>query len=129
MFSQTFFFSIFLVSLSHQVESANLICYDSNTMEGDERPLTEQTCGVNSVCQYSESVHIDGYLQQCSLPSSCESRKDDSRLYKNVVCCTHDLCNAADGQPSTEDSAASASQFKTMFNFISFFLFSLITIS
>jgi hypothetical protein len=84
--------------------SANLLCYDSDTMKGDERPLTEQTCTVNSVCEYKESVQIDGYVQNCANPSFCTSDQADSVLWKNVICCTTDFCNVASGQPPVTNS-------------------------
>ena len=81
-----------------------LTCHDSSSFEGEERDPTEPTCPVNSVCMYYESKSIDGYVQQCALPSYCTTRQEDTNFWQNTKCCDTDLCN-----DSADDQSSSAS--------------------
>lgn len=78
-------------------------CYDADTFAGETRPTTQVTC--SSVCYYKESAQISGYEQGCTTTSYCTSYQQDTTLWKNVQCCTSELCNAvpsgSGNQPGT----------------------------
>ena len=101
---QMLFLFAFVMTLLFSTASS-LTCYDSSSLAGEERPLTQTPCAVNTVCMYYESTVIDGYVQQCATVNTCSNQQDNS-LLKNVECCSNDLCNAAGDQPSSSSSLA-----------------------